>query len=164
MKIDFTPLAVTKDEPLRLEIESFIECVVERREPRVTGVQALRALEVACAILGKLKSIPVWSPRTVRIAQGLKTAADRDLYRGSRATSAAPKASLAWRLRRMCGVWLANLDSWPSHSNSPARPPPTRADLKPDASLNLDLNQPWREPLTPRRLARAGVGSVCFIS
>jgi TonB family protein len=36
------------------------------------------------------------------------------------------------------------------------------ADLKPDASLNLDLNQPWREPLTPRRLARAGVGSVLF--
>jgi TonB family protein len=36
------------------------------------------------------------------------------------------------------------------------------ASLKPDTSLNLDLNQPWREPLTPRRILRAGIGSVIF--
>jgi TonB family protein len=36
------------------------------------------------------------------------------------------------------------------------------ADIKPDASVNLDLDHPWREPLTPRRLLRAGIGSVLF--
>lgn len=72
MKIDFTPLAVTKDEPLRLEIESFLECVIERREPRVTGVQALRALEVACAILGKIEEHSRLVAETVRIAQGIE--------------------------------------------------------------------------------------------
>jgi predicted dehydrogenase len=55
MKIDFAPLAVAKDEPLRLELESFIESVVLRREPRVTGEQALAALDVACAILVKIE-------------------------------------------------------------------------------------------------------------
>src|SRR5277367_2489446 len=40
--------------------------------------------------------------------------------------------------------------------------PPTAdaADILPNASLNLELDQPWREPLTPRRLLRAGTGSV----
>jgi predicted dehydrogenase len=55
MKIDFAPLAVAKDEPLRLELESFIESVARRREPRVTGEQALVALEVASAILVKIE-------------------------------------------------------------------------------------------------------------
>ncbi len=36
------------------------------------------------------------------------------------------------------------------------------ANLKPDTGLELDLNQPWREPLTPRRVLRAGIGSVIF--
>jgi predicted dehydrogenase len=53
--IGFAPLPVTKDEPLRLELEEFFDCVTSRREPRVTGRQALAALEVARDILDKIE-------------------------------------------------------------------------------------------------------------
>lgn len=53
--IGFAPLAVAKDEPLRLELEDFFQSIVERRPPRVTGQQALAALEVACAIIDKIE-------------------------------------------------------------------------------------------------------------
>ncbi len=55
MKIGFAPLAVVKDEPLKLEIENFIESVVNRTQPRVTGEQGLAALEVAVDILAKIE-------------------------------------------------------------------------------------------------------------
>jgi predicted dehydrogenase len=55
MAIDFTPLAVTRDEPLRLELESFFHSVSTRQSPRVTGEQALAALDVAHDILGKIE-------------------------------------------------------------------------------------------------------------
>jgi predicted dehydrogenase len=55
MKIDFAPLAVNKDEPLKLELESFFACVRHREAPRVTGQQALAALEVAHGILDKIE-------------------------------------------------------------------------------------------------------------
>jgi predicted dehydrogenase len=55
MSIRFAPLTVVKDEPLRLELEHFIGCVTARREPRVSGAQALAALEVAHGILGKIE-------------------------------------------------------------------------------------------------------------
>jgi predicted dehydrogenase len=55
MTIDFAPLPVAKDEPLRLELESFFECVTTRRAPRVPGAQGLGALEVAHAILDKIE-------------------------------------------------------------------------------------------------------------
>ncbi|MCP5117975.1 MAG: Gfo/Idh/MocA family oxidoreductase, partial [bacterium] len=45
-QIGFQPLAVKKDEPLRLEIEAFLDCVITRAAPRVGGAQATRALEV----------------------------------------------------------------------------------------------------------------------
>ena len=48
--IDFAALPVTKDEPLRLELEDFFESVATRRAPRVPGEQGLHALEVAHAI------------------------------------------------------------------------------------------------------------------
>lgn len=54
-KISFAALGTTKSEPLRLEIEEFVECVRTRRAPRVTGTQALAALEVAHAILDKIE-------------------------------------------------------------------------------------------------------------
>lgn len=54
MAIDFTPLAVTKDEPLRLELEAFFQSVASRSEPVVSGSQGLAALEVACGILDKI--------------------------------------------------------------------------------------------------------------
>src|SRR6202790_3971565 len=55
MAIDFAALPVTKDEPLRLEIEGFIESVVTRQPPRVTGAQGMAALEVAFEILDKIE-------------------------------------------------------------------------------------------------------------
>ena len=55
MAIDFAPLTVTKDEPLRLELEDFFQTMISRQPPRVTGAQALAALEVACAILDKIE-------------------------------------------------------------------------------------------------------------
>jgi predicted dehydrogenase len=53
--IDFAPLQVTKDEPLRLELGDFFESVATRRAPRVTGQQAMTALEVALDISTKIE-------------------------------------------------------------------------------------------------------------
>jgi predicted dehydrogenase len=55
MKIDFAALPVVKSEPLRLEIEEFVESIGSRRAPRVTGEQACAALEVAQMILDKIE-------------------------------------------------------------------------------------------------------------
>jgi predicted dehydrogenase len=54
-QIAFQPLAVIKEEPLRLEVESFLEAVATRRSPVVPGEDGLRALEVARAILDKIE-------------------------------------------------------------------------------------------------------------
>lgn len=54
--IGFAPLAVVKDEPLRLELEDFFQSVRDRRRPpRVGGAAALAALEVANRILEKIE-------------------------------------------------------------------------------------------------------------
>ena len=45
------PLPVERDEPLKLEIASFISCVRERRRPVVSGEDALMALELAKQIM-----------------------------------------------------------------------------------------------------------------
>jgi predicted dehydrogenase len=55
LAIDFAALPVTKDEPLRLEIEGFLESIATREPPRVTGAQGLAALEVAFEILDKIE-------------------------------------------------------------------------------------------------------------
>jgi len=55
MAIDFAPLTIIKDEPLRLEVESFVKSVATRSAPSVTGAQGLAALEVAESILGKIE-------------------------------------------------------------------------------------------------------------
>ncbi len=54
MAIDFAALPVTKDEPLRLELEGLFESVRTREPARVTGEQGLAALEVAFEILQKI--------------------------------------------------------------------------------------------------------------
>jgi predicted dehydrogenase len=54
-QIGFQPLPVIKEEPLRLEVESFLESVATRRHPVVAGEDGLRALEVAHAILDKIE-------------------------------------------------------------------------------------------------------------
>ena len=55
-QIGFQMLPVTKDEPLRLEVESFLESVRNRARPLVSGAEGLRALDVALAILGKIEA------------------------------------------------------------------------------------------------------------
>ena len=54
-QIGFQPLPVAKDEPLRLEIEAFLDAVRNRSRPTVSGEEGLRALEIALAILGKIE-------------------------------------------------------------------------------------------------------------
>ena len=44
------PVPITKEEPLKLELAHFIQCVRERQTPKVTGAQAKVALEVAFEI------------------------------------------------------------------------------------------------------------------
>jgi predicted dehydrogenase len=54
-QIGFQPLPALKEEPLKLEVESFLEAVAHRRRPVVAGEDGLRALEVAVAILDKIE-------------------------------------------------------------------------------------------------------------
>jgi len=46
---------VTKDEPLKLELTSFLESVRRRSEPMVSGEQGKRALDVAVAIIEQIR-------------------------------------------------------------------------------------------------------------
>ena len=55
-QIGFQMLPVSKDEPLKLELESFLESVRTRSRPAVSGQEALRALDVALAVLAKIKA------------------------------------------------------------------------------------------------------------
>jgi len=54
-QIGFEPLPVEKDEPLRLEIEAFLNAVRSRSRPPASGEEALRALEVAHDVLAKIE-------------------------------------------------------------------------------------------------------------
>jgi predicted dehydrogenase len=49
------PLAVEKAEPLKLQLESFVECIEGGRIPRAGGEDAVRALAVAREILDKIE-------------------------------------------------------------------------------------------------------------
>jgi predicted dehydrogenase len=68
LAIDFAPLPAPKDEPLKLELESFFESVVARRAPVVTGEQGLAALEVAQAILDRIEEHALLVAATLRAA------------------------------------------------------------------------------------------------
>ncbi len=54
-QIAYSRLAIERAEPLRLELESFLDCVETRAQPCVGGADACRALEVALAILDKIE-------------------------------------------------------------------------------------------------------------
>ena len=54
-QIGFENLAIEKAEPLKLEVEDFLDCVATRRRPRVPGEDGLRALDAALDILGKIE-------------------------------------------------------------------------------------------------------------
>jgi len=53
--IGFSRLAVEPAEPLRLELEAFLECVANRTPPLVGGPEARRALEVALGVVAKIE-------------------------------------------------------------------------------------------------------------
>jgi len=54
-QIGYQPLNVVKDEPLRLELESFLQSVAQRQSLGVSGEEGARALEVALSILDNIE-------------------------------------------------------------------------------------------------------------
>lgn len=65
-QIGFQPLAVTKDEPLKLEIEAFLHAVETRGAAAASGEDGMRALRLALDILDKIEE------HTRIVAQQLK--------------------------------------------------------------------------------------------
>lgn len=45
-----------REEPLKLELDHFIDCVIRGREPQTTGVQAMEALDVVIKITEQIKN------------------------------------------------------------------------------------------------------------
>jgi predicted dehydrogenase len=50
------PVPIAKEEPLKLELQHFVECVRARRTPRVSGESAKRALDLALEITRQIKA------------------------------------------------------------------------------------------------------------
>ncbi len=50
------PVPIAKDEPLKLELQHFVECVHAHRTPRVSGESARRALELAFEITKQVQT------------------------------------------------------------------------------------------------------------
>lgn len=57
-KIVREPVPIAKDEPLKLELQSFVDCVQARRTPVVSGEAAQRALDVAFEITAQIHAHP----------------------------------------------------------------------------------------------------------
>jgi predicted dehydrogenase len=55
-KIVREPVPIAKDEPLKLELQHFIECVREKQTPIVSGESAKRALDLAFEITRQVQS------------------------------------------------------------------------------------------------------------
>ncbi len=53
--IDIEPLGVTHEEPLKMELASFLDCVRDRKRPVVAGEDGLAALRLAQAIVAKIR-------------------------------------------------------------------------------------------------------------
>ncbi len=53
-KIVREPVPITKDEPLKCELQHFVQCVAERQTPKVSGAQAKVALDVAFEIIRQI--------------------------------------------------------------------------------------------------------------
>jgi predicted dehydrogenase len=56
--ISVEPLDVHKDEPLKLELASFVQCVRERSRPVVSGEDALEALTLAQQVVDSIRENP----------------------------------------------------------------------------------------------------------
>ncbi len=52
--ISKTSLPIEKEEPLKSEIESFLDCIIEDKRPIVSGIEGKQALELALAISQKI--------------------------------------------------------------------------------------------------------------
>ena len=50
------PVPFTKEEPLRVELQSFIDCVQEHHMPVVSGEAAKRALDLAFEITRQIQA------------------------------------------------------------------------------------------------------------
>lgn len=58
-KIVREPVPITQEEPLKLELEHFVECVKSRREPVVSGQSAKRALDLAFEITRQIEAVAI---------------------------------------------------------------------------------------------------------
>jgi len=56
-KIVREPVPIAKDEPLKLELQSFVNCVLEKQTPVVSGESAKRALDLAFEITRQIQNI-----------------------------------------------------------------------------------------------------------
>lgn len=54
-KILREPVPITKDEPLKLELQSFVNCIREKQTPKVTGESAKLALDLAFEITRQIQ-------------------------------------------------------------------------------------------------------------
>jgi len=52
------PVPIAKEEPLKLELHHFVECVREQQKPLVDGESAMRALDLAFEITRQIESLP----------------------------------------------------------------------------------------------------------
>ena len=55
-KIVREPVPIAKDEPLKLELTHFVECVQARKTPRVSGASAKQALDLALEITAQINA------------------------------------------------------------------------------------------------------------
>jgi predicted dehydrogenase len=64
-QIGFRQPPIEKGEPLKLQFESFLNCVETRQTPKLDGAIARRTLELALAIVGKMKEHSEVVSRTI---------------------------------------------------------------------------------------------------
>lgn len=57
-KIVREPVPITKGEPLKLELEHFVQCVNEKLKPLVSGESAKQALDLALEITRQIQALP----------------------------------------------------------------------------------------------------------
>ncbi len=70
-ELSFQPLSSAQGEPLRLQLESFLDCVENGERPQAGGEEAAAALEVCLAILDKIEE------HSKLVAQSIRTAREK---------------------------------------------------------------------------------------
>jgi predicted dehydrogenase len=54
-QVAFEPVPVVKSEPLQLQFDAFLDSVETRNSPKTSGLRARQTLQIALAILDKIK-------------------------------------------------------------------------------------------------------------